>query len=245
MRLLLDLGNTRLKLALDKPGAPLQVHALSHAGGDFLARLQAWIAQHVPAQTPAWLASVAGSALKAMLGEVLVQAGLKLYPVHTQAQALGLRVAYAEPAQLGVDRWLGLLALHVEGCAPSLVASIGTALTIDALGPEGLHLGGLIAPAPQTMREALLARAPHLDLGPGQVQALACTTQDGIESGCQLAAVALIERSHLDLARHLGGEPGLILTGGGAAALAGHLPGARLYPDLVLQGLRHWAAVDG
>lgn len=59
---------------------------------------------------------------------------------------LGVRAAYAELANLGVDRWLAMIAAYNEFKSSCLVIDAGTAITIDVLAGDGQHLGGMIAP---------------------------------------------------------------------------------------------------
>ena len=79
--------------------------------------------------------------------------------------------------------------------APALVVAVGTALTIDLLDADGRHRGGRIAPSPALMREALHARATHLPVGGGTYAEFADDTEAALASGCEGAALALIERS--------------------------------------------------
>ncbi len=68
-------------------------------------------------------------------------------------------------------------------------------------------------------------------------------TADALASGCEGAALALIERS-LHAARDLlGVTPALRLHGGGGEALRAHLPAHAWVPDAVLQGLACWHAL--
>jgi type III pantothenate kinase len=244
MNLLLDLGNTRLKLARLRDGRVEPPAAFAWAEADFDARLRAFLEREgIDAATPAWLAAVAPDAAIARVNSVLTAHGLALpQRVHAQAEALGVRIAYAQPETLGVDRWLALLAARARDAAATLVVSVGSALTIDAIDDDGRQLGGLIAPPPEAMRAALLARAPRLDQPAGAVQRFAASTPDAIASGCVLAAAALIERSHAELAHRAGASPRLVLTGGGADALRAWIPAHQVVPTLVLDGLARWVA---
>lgn len=241
MTLLVDLGNTRLKLARSDAGRVTMLHVLRHADADFVERLREWVAtQKVPRCL--WLASVATSAVTRATVEVFEQAGYVVRRVSTQPKALGLEVGYAHFDQLGVDRWLALLALHLGVSAPCVVVSVGSALTCDALASGGKHLGGLIAPAPEGMRDALFARAPQLPAKRGQVALFASSTEDAIESGCVLAGVALIVHFQAGLATQLEQPVRLVVCGGGADALRSYLPTHEFRPHLVLEGLACWAA---
>ncbi|TQU32306.1 type III pantothenate kinase, partial [Xanthomonas perforans] len=159
--------------------------------------------------------------------------------VRTTAECAGVRIAYADPSRFGVDRFLALLG--ARGDAPVLVAGVGTALTIDVLGADGLHHGGRIAASPTTMREALHARAVQLPASGGDYVELAIDTDDALTSGCDGAAVALIERSLQHAQRSLGVPVRLLVHGGGAPPLLPLLPDASFRAALVLDGLATWA----
>lgn len=238
MRLLVDLGNTRLKCALADgvvlQGAQAFVHA--DAGADFIVQLSDWLLQ-IEAPQGVWLASVAGEVLTRRVQSVFELAGHRVHRVTTLAQTPSLRVAYAEPQRLGVDRWLAMLAARARATTPVLLASVGSALTVDAVDAHGQHLGGLIAPTPEAMREALFARAPHLRGMPGTVQRFASNTEDAVASGALLAGVALIERAFTELARETDAPPRLLLSGGGIGPLRPWLPTHEHVPNLVLEGL--------
>lgn len=242
MNLLLDLGNTRLKCALSRDGTFGESAAFAHAEAGFDAHFEAWLAQIDASRlSQAWLAAVAPDAAITRVQAALDRVGIQTHRVATQADTLGLRVAYAQPHKLGVDRWLAMLAARARSNGAVLVASVGSALTVDAVDADGHHLGGLIAPPPEAMRAALLARAPRLDVADGEVHRFARSTEDGIASGCLLAAAALIERSHTELARKIGAKPMLVLSGGGAPPLRPWLPTHQYAPALVLEGLARWA----
>jgi len=114
-------------------------------------------------------------------------------------------------------------------------------LTIDLLDADGLHHGGRIAASPTTMREALHARAVQLPPTGGDYSEFANDTADALASGCDGAAVALIERSRAQATRLLGHVPALLVHGGGAPALMPLLEDAHYQPALVLDGLARWA----
>lgn len=240
MKLLIDLGNTRLKFALSEGARVEKVRAFPHADVDFVEQLAQWI-EVTAIPDSLWLASVARPEVTRTVLEVFERAGHTVHRIATQRQALGLETGYAQFERLGVDRWLALLALHLDGQAPCVVASVGSALTCDALAPGGRHLGGLIAPTPEAMRDALFARAPQLAGARGEVDMFATSTEDGIESGCTLAGVALIERSRAHLSERLGQPVRLVVSGGGAQALRPFLPPHVFRPDLVLEGMALWA----
>ena len=238
-RWLFDLGNTRLKCArLGEDGRIGEVHALAHDAGDWATALDALLPARVDV---AWVASVAAPALTSALADALAARAGAVSFARTQAAACGVRIAYAQPHKLGVDRFLALIGARARIPGPALLCGVGTALTIDLLDADGLHRGGRLAPSPTVMREALHARAAQLPVDGGTYADFASDTEDALASGCEGAAAALV-RDSLDAARRLlGAAPTVHLHGGGAPALLPRLPQAQHAPDLVLAGLAAWA----
>jgi type III pantothenate kinase len=226
---LFDLGNTRIKCApLESGGC---VGAMRHI--DYAALQD----DPLPSGGRAWVASVAGGARRAAFEAAAAGHFDDVRDVRSERAIGGLRIAYAAPERLGVDRFLALLAAHVAGGGPWLVVGVGTALTIDLLRADGVHLGGRIAPSPTLMREALHARASQLPLSGGRAVAFADDTCDALASGCEGAAMALVEQSRELAIPRVGRAPGILLHGGGADVLATALPDASWRPALVLEGL--------
>lgn len=240
-RWLFDLGNTRLKCApLRADGSLGEVVALAHEPGAFAQELQRLLPESADS---AYLASVASPALTAVVVEALTQRFRSISLARSSARLAGMRIAYAEPARLGVDRFLALLAAHGRKSGPWLIAGVGTALTIDLLDREGLHRGGRIGPSPRIMRQALHQVAAQLPPEGGDYREFASGTADALASGCEGAALGLIDRSAVQATRMLGETPSLLLHGGGADMLAPHFPDALHAPALVLEGLALWARV--
>ncbi len=243
---LLDLGNTRLKLApLDvarqaarQAIAQTDVQAIAHP--DMLGHL----ASHpvIARGDRAWLASVAPEPLTASLVLLLESQGIAVVRVRTHPQEGRLRIAYADADTLGVDRFLALLAASHRDDGPWLLVSAGSALTADVLAADGQHLGGVIAPSPIHARAALAERFPALDVPMGRAGALGKTTADAIAAGIAHAACGLVERVLHAARQQLGSEPLVLLSGGDAGALTGvAAPRLEAAPALVLEGLAAYA----
>ena len=232
---LFDLGNTRLKCApLHVDGSIGETLAIAHDdGADWLEAL--------PSGAVACIASVASDARRAALFDALCTRFTRLHRARTERSLGPLRIAYENPAHLGVDRFLAMLGQCGDG--PALVVGVGTALTIDLLDANGRHHGGRIAPSPELMREALHARAAQLPLDGGRYAEFADDTDHALASGCEGAALALVERSLHSAQSTLGVAAALCLHGGGAEALRERLPAHRWLPDAVLRGLARWHAL--
>lgn len=237
---LFDLGNTRLKFARPEAGRVGEVSAIAHRDG-------AWpqaALDGLPSGEAAYLSSVASEALTLQLLAALAARFKRISCARTQAAFGAVRLAYAQPRRLGVDRFLALIGAHARGGEGALLVGVGSALTIDLIDAIGAHRGGRIAPSPALMREALHARAAQLPPSGGRYAEFATDTDDALASGCEGAAIALVERSLAHARQALGRDPRLLLHGGGAEALRAHLPSAESAPTLVLEGLARWADID-
>ena len=231
MKLLLDLGNSRLKWALWN-GTDLQsAGAAAHAD---VAELPQAVVDSI------WIASVASPALNERVEQIVRERfDRPVQFVRSRAQACGVCNAYAQPERLGVDRFLSLVAAHAHVRGASVIASCGTALTLDALAADGTHLGGLIAASPDLALAALRGGTANLAIAPpGRIVEMADNTGDAMASGAWLSAAALLERFVEQAAQRLESAPSVLLTGGGGVRLGEllRIP-HRIDAELVLRGL--------
>lgn len=241
MKLLIDFGNTRLKWATEDGGG-------LRLGGVFAHRNRA-LGAALRTEWPEFsrldavlVASVVGAEREAELDQ-LVQARFRLRAtfLRSPAQGLGIRNAYAEPARLGIDRFLGLAALHAERPRAQVLASVGTALTADALRADGTHLGGIILPGATLMRSSVLSGTARGGAPGGAFRPMPESTADGVFTGSLYASAGAIDRFLVVAGQELGCAPTLVLTGGGVDELAPVLGAAERANDLVLRGLALWA----
>ena len=241
MRLLLDLGNTRLKWALEDEGR-WQAQGAAAWNEDPVLLASTW--QTLPVPAAAFGASVVDAEREqAVAAQVRALFGREVTWLRTPAQACGVRNAYSEPGRLGVDRFLAMVAARAAGAGDCVLVGVGTALTLDALAADGQHLGGLIAPGPRLMQQALLgATAQVRPRGDGVLVDAADNTADAVVSGCWQAAAALVERFVTRMTPRFSAAPAVRLDGGDAAGLVPllGLP-ATLVEHGVLHGLAVWA----
>lgn len=247
--LLLDLGNSRVKWMLAKPGHLGRQRALTldAAGAVPVDALLAALPKRVDVIR---MVSVARPARTRALARALRRAtGVEPWLLHTTARAAGVRCGYREPWRLGADRWAAVIGAHHLHVPPQAlcVVDIGTAMTIDFVSREGQHGGGVIMPAPALMVETLLRgtqgiRRRATPGGTGRRTLFARGTHEALVQGSRHAAAALVERALREARARFGGRPRLVITGGGAAQLLPWftVPYAHV-PDLVLRGL---AALD-
>lgn len=237
---LIDSGNTRLKWAWRMRGDSTesslhQIHTERH-GEDALRALRADLQQHPNARL--FVSNVAGEGFATSLQRLAIELGLT--PPHflqADAHCNGLTSGYSTPAQLGIDRWLAMLAAHQQYPQGFLLVDLGSAITLDRVDARGQHQGGLIAPGFDAMLAGLQqATALRCDgLQTARTISLAHTTADAIATGCASALVGLIKTCVQQ------DEP-LIITGGDAHWLlpllhTNGLPQAVQALHLVLKGL--------
>jgi type III pantothenate kinase len=249
MLLLVDAGNTRIKWALMARAAlgtaPLGTWSaygtVRREDDDQLK--EAWRGADI---ARVLVSNVAGHATSDLLENVLLRAaGLKPVPVEwfrSVDHLAGVRNAYRTPAQLGSDRFAAAIGAHALFPGQNLiVASCGTATTVDAVTAEGIFRGGMILPGLATMTRSLAlstAQLPDIPVHVESATPFADNTDDAIASGCLAAQAGAIERAVAAQARQQGSAQ-CIITGGAAAMIAPHLsiPFQKV-ENLVLIGLQ-------
>ncbi|MBV0934002.1 type III pantothenate kinase [Marinobacterium weihaiense] len=238
-RLELDAGNTFIKWRL------LDAQGRVQARGRWLTAEFAadQLAQCDGVPDRIWLASVAGEGLNRQLAQAVEQRwGRSLQQVQTAAVSAGVRNSYADPARMGVDRWLAMVAAwnrYRQGC---WVVDAGSAITVDLLDGDGCHRGGYILPGLRLMQQALLGNTAEVrvdrDVAQDSVQP-GTDTSSAVAHGANLLLLSLAQQLQT-------GIPGcasptrLFITGGDGERLARLLPHAEHCPDLVMDGLQ-WA----
>ena len=240
MNLLVDIGNTRIKWAIEIKGEFKAGLAVNHKKTDFSTTLsQQWMDLAKPE-----LLSISSVAQKQVSLEI-IQIAKQLWPnvnvlvAKTSAKSCQVINAYNQAETLGVDRWLGLIALRYYYPGKSCVVDCGTAITIDCLDGNGLHLGGVIGPGLQLMKQALVQGTEDLFFYDQQQQAgLSNSTNSAIYTGTLYAASGLISKTIND---HCNCQT-LVFTGGDADLLANLETKYNEFdiiidPDFILKGL--------
>lgn len=234
MILAIDAGNSRIKWGCFAAGEWLNEGAIAHGDIDSLRAALG----NVTAPRKIIISNVAGVLVQQRLSTALEQFSVPPHWIASEKACAGVTNGYAQPSQLGSDRWAALIGARRESNGPVLVVNAGTALTIDAMNPAGDFLGGLIVPGIRLMMRSLTTGTAHAHAAHGEFAALPTNTLDAIYSGALNAALGAITRMRDALAARTGAEPINIVSGGAAAALIAHLPPpTREVPRLVLQGL--------
>ncbi|QPF31604.1 type III pantothenate kinase [Acinetobacter lwoffii] len=238
-KLWLDIGNTRLKYWITEHDQIIEQAAELHLQSP--ADLLLGLIQHFKALGlhQVGLSSVQDKINNERILGILESLHIPVIFAQVQAEYAGLICGYDEPSQLGIDRWLQVLAVATQAHENYCVISCGTALTID-LAQGQQHLGGFILPNLYLQRDALIQNtkgikipdAAFSELNPGR------NTIDAVHHGILLGLLSTIEKVLHDFPAQL------VLTGGDAPLFAQHLAQyqPRIEPDLLLKGLQHFAA---
>lgn len=235
---LLDLGNRRLKTAVWDGRLPLadaRAWSLPAAERDWrvlLDSLRDWLAQAPP---EVWLSSsnprALGRLLEGPLAHARVQvAGSEPWPFPVRSRGTG------------TDRVLASYAAWRRGQGPVLVASLGTAWTLDLMDQYGAFRGGAIGAGLSLQEEALAAACPHLPAPGGTAVPIPTDSAGAVACGTRGALAAALEGLAQRFEAALS-APARRYLGGGDAGLLRPWMDARWEdaPNLVLEGLARLA----
>lgn len=237
MNLLIDLGNSRLKWALQAPGFwRTEAAALDDEMPLLLDSL--WRDMDAPRRVVVCSVS-RPQRLRAL--EQWVQTRWSVAPqiVRTQTEQLGVKNLYRQPEQLGADRWMALIGARGLTSSAACVVDCGTAVTVDALAAHGEFLGGVVFPGLRLLRDGLVQGTAGINVTGGNAgDCLARSTADGVAAGTLFGLAGAVERLIHEYRQVLGESMQVLLTGGDAPLLAARLRVAHTpVPDLVLKGL--------
>lgn len=233
-QLWLDVGNTRLKYWITENEQVIEHAAELHLQSP--ADLMLGLIQHFKNQNLAkvGISSVQDKKNNERIIKILKMLEVPISFAKVHAEYAGLICGYDDITQLGIDRWLQVLAV-AEPNKDLCVISCGTALTIDLT--HGLqHLGGYILPNLYLQRNSLIQNTKGIkipdiafnELSPGR------NTIDAVHHGIFLGLLSTIQNVLAQSPRQL------VLTGGDAPLFAQYLK--EYHPiiehDLLLKGLQ-------
>ncbi|MFC7421627.1 type III pantothenate kinase [Iodobacter arcticus] len=234
--LLIDLGNTRIKWAY-REGETLSTEGfiLNTDFNQLLLQLSA-----LPQPEVIHGCTVGAPNLASQLDAFCqTQWQRTIQWLQVSREALGIQNGYRYLEQQGPDRWAAVLgARSLFPDKALLIASAGTALTVDALTEDNEFLGGMILPGLRLMKSALADQTERLTISDGAFHDFPRCTTDAIQTGCLSALAGSIMAMHARLALR-GDTPLCILSGGDAAAIAPLLSAYHpiIAEQLVLHGL--------
>lgn len=246
--LLIDSGNTALKCRYIQGDMTLDRQFPVHYDdgiSEFIVYLDSLD------DVPIYLASVASEAITRRIVEAIQQhcPQAPFSRLLTQPSLGAVSNAYDDYAQLGVDRWLTLLAAYELVDTDAMILDAGSAITIDLLSRQQGHLGGAILPGLQTDEVRFRQLFPWVDFDqPGRFNAQqpGRSTVECIHMQHAPAwlddVLELIQRWH----GLLQPTQTLLLTGQDAGYFSDHLERpCTIVPDLVFKGMLKQIELQG
>lgn len=187
--------------------------------------------------------------LSALASEIQSRWQLQAEFAATSASACGVKNSYQQPQTMGVDRWCAMvgaasLAALDKNCQAFCVVDAGSAMTLDLVDAQGVHLGGHIAPGFALQLHSLLSGTDRIFVD-GAAQQMQLTpadnTSDAVLTGVLLTLCGMVEKVIQDFNQQAANTDAplkLFITGGDAALLQHHLSlETHHIADLVLDGL--------
>jgi len=213
----LDIGNTNTKW--------------KYKGEYFETPTNEFTLSRLPKASKIWISNVSSS--------FIIESKSNFAIVESQEFYKNLKNSYEEPAMLGSDRWLAMIASYeINPNKGFIVVDIGSAVTIDLVGSSGLHMGGVIFPGLINIRKTF----DHFpvssvigvnDIGQSTKEAWSIGTLDIIING--------INRKIHDI-KVRDSDANIYLTGGGFEEVEKYLDFSYTYhKNLVLDGLELFA----
>lgn len=263
--ILLDVGNTNVKVGLARPGQGLAAcYALPTSPAD---TPDAWGLRlldicRVENVSPGEVTGFAAASVVPPMNPVLSRAAARFFdrPLRFAPGDIPIPMEnrYARPAEVGADRLMTAFAARACCDAPALVVvDFGTATTFDCVLGEAF-VGGLICPGVLSSARALAtgtAKLPHitLEIGPkppGGGLEIGRSTSRSLNVGLIHGFASMVEGLAGKLAATL--LPGsedlvrVVATGGLAARIAAVCPAIHeVREDLLMEGLwRAWQAAE-
>ena len=220
--LLIDIGNSNIKWITE--------------GKNYTSLIDDFSIDMLPNAEKIWVSCVANC-------EILD--GLKnINFAKTDYQFDSLKCGYKDPSELGVDRYLAIIAaMNCYRNQDLLVIDIGSAITFDVLDKNGLHQGGLIMPGISALRGSFEKfKTSDLSLG---LNSLASNTDDAWRFGTHAMMVSAINYQIESFQSNF--SNGVVsVCGGMAKEIKKELPESiEFFDNLVLDGLESYSQSVG
>ena len=134
---------------------------------------------------------------------------------------IGLPLSVDEPKQVGTDRLFTALAAvrRVPPGCPVATINVGTAMTVDFVNTDGIFIGGLIVPGPQTMAKSLHDYTDRLPLVDAKswwkYDYCGKNTADAIRIGITAALIGAADDAVMSFEHDMKQPVAVFVTGGG------------------------------
>lgn len=240
MKLLLDIGNSSVNWALQEQGEFTSAGAFSYNKNNLE---QGWQENLLLSVKPSdvLVSNVAGPEIfNSLYDWVKKKWQQECWQPCVSTRFNELNNSYSDIQEMGLDRWLAMVASWEEYHTALCLVGCGTALTIDVINSEGDHLGGYIVPGIELMQRTLVNSTEQINVLVKNQASLAYAkdTRAAVNNGAFLATVSMINRVAAEFLNESNCKPKCIISGGMAELIKPLLDQSFEYePNLVLTGL--------
>lgn len=234
MKLIIDKGNTRTKVAVYKKEELLSVTAVGRLDIGFIDDLFA--KYDIKASI---FSSVSGLETKDVMNYLSEKTQLFIM---SEDLFLPVEVNYLPKYSLGNDRIAAIVGgYNIFPKENVLVIDAGSCICLDFIDNKGKYKGGSISLGFQMKSKALntfTARLPLVEINESKVSVCSLNTFDCIKSGIVNGTIAEVRGMIEMISKEQNSDFQIIITGGDASLLSENLNiNAVVEPNLVLQGL--------
>ncbi len=247
MLLVVDAGNTNVVFAVNDGHAwrgIWRIRTDAQRTSDEYAVWLLTLLQHTGLKASDVSGAVIGTVVPAALYHLrrLIREWFEVEPLIARSTLdWGFEIKVDNPAEVGADRLLNVLAAHRRYVGPLMVLDFGTATTFDVVDADGAYIGGAIAPGINLSIEALhtaAARLPRIGIGRPQA-VIGRSTVPAMQSGLYWGYIGMIEGLVTRIRAEYEHPMKVIATGGLAPLFAeGTTIIEQIDSDLTLDGLR-------
>jgi type III pantothenate kinase len=231
-KLFIDVGNTSIKSALYDSVEDSIGLISRHADVNELNALINNVS-HV------YLANVGNEDVTEHIQTICNKNNLSLTIATTKKDEFGLTNSYLTPSNMGVDRWLAMLAcMKVSSNKTFLVVDIGTAMTIDAV-KNANHLGGWIVPGISLLKHSLFKNTTRVftDEAKSSSTCFGNDTPRCVDNGCTAQILGTLLMAEREIKKNVD-KYEIFLTGGDKSIFLNlDIPNIIERDNLVLEGL--------
>jgi len=234
---LVDIGNSRTKYCVvsNKKIGAIQSTANEQLSSEHLSETFSNIDKLI-------IASVGHNRLTNKIELWCQQHNINYQRVVSEKSKNGVSSAYHQPGQLGVDRWLTLIAANtLYPSKNTLIVDAGTATTFDLLASDGIHQGGWILAGIDTLFSCVLNNTSLVQANVDKTASLSfgASSSENVNNATWAATVGAINLAVSQSEQQGVAVDEIILTGGNGRKLSLLLSHrCTVIEDLVFIGLQ-------
>ena len=214
-KLLLDLGNTRIKASVYKNQ---KIQARKSFDYENLTIFFEYIEQLTKNYYEAVISNVKEKKYLKMVLNFLEKKKITFRVIEPKISSCGLSNRYNNPKELGSDRWCAAIgAFSLKRNSNIMIVHLGTTIVIDIVDENGYFQGGSIAPGYKLLLNSLKIGTNNLnDINDGQYEFPAKGTKNSVFTGIINSIYGQINIAYEILKKMQNSKVEVILTGGDA-----------------------------